>query len=87
MQSSEMTFAGLYRCEELASQLISHHASIFLGVIILGLNKPIPWKCPWISSKKQTKNENTAMSEQAKVGGNWKLRLSEIKLAKDRVES
>ena len=32
MQSTETTFAGL----ELATQLISHHASIFLGVIILG---------------------------------------------------
>ena len=78
MQSTETTFAGLYRCEELATQLISHHASIFLGVIILGMNKPTPWECPWISlkkRKKRTKNENTAMSEQAKVGGKLKLRL------------
>ena len=72
------TFAGL----ELATQLISHHASIFLGVIILGMNKPRPWKCPWTSSKKRkkrTKNENTAMNEQAKVDGKLKLRLSGIK--------
>ena len=64
---------------ELATQLISHHASIFLGVIILGMNKPRPWKCPWTSSKKRkkrTKNENTAMNEQAKVDGKLKLRLS-----------
>ena len=40
MQSTETTFAGL----ELATQLISHHASIFLGVIILGMNKPRSWK-------------------------------------------
>ena len=74
MQSTETTFAGL----ELATQLISHHASIFLGVIILGMNKPRPWKCPWTSSKKRkkrTKNENTAMNEQAKVDGKLKLRL------------
>ena len=88
MQSTETTFAGL----ELAAQLISHHASIFLGVIILGMNKPRPWKCPWTSSKKRkkrTKNENTAMNEQAKVDGKLKLRLSGmtgIKPAKDRVE-
>ena len=74
MQSTETTLAGL----ELATQLISHHASIFLGVIILGMNKPRPWKCPWTSSKKRkkrTKNENTAMNEQAKVDGKLKLRL------------
>ena len=78
MQSTKTTFAGLYRCEELASQLSSHHASIFFGVIILGMNKPRQWKCPWTSSKKRkkrTKSENTAMSEQAKVGGKLKLRL------------
>ena len=81
MQSTEMTFAGL----ELATHLISHHASTFLGVIILGINKPRPWKCPWTSSKKRkkrTKNENTAMNEQAKVDGKLKLRLSGIKPAK-----
>ena len=86
MQSTETTFAGL----ELATQWISHHASIFLGVIILGMNKPRPWKCPWTSSKKRkkrTKNENTAMNEHAKVDGKLKLRLSGIKPAKDRVES
>ena len=88
MQSTETTFAGL----ELATQLISHHASIFLGVIILGMNKPRPWKSPWTSSKKQKKrtklkNENTAMNEQAKVGGKLKTRLSGIKPAKNRVES
>ena len=82
MQSTETTFAGLYRCEELASQLNSHHASIFLGVIILGMNKPRPWKCPWTSSKKRkkrTKSENT-------VGGKLKLRLSGIKPAQ-KIES
>ena len=86
MQSTETTFAGL----ELATQLISHHASIFLDVIILGMNKPRPWKCPWTSSKKRkkrTKNENTAMNEKAKVDEKLKLRLSGIKPAKDRVES
>ena len=86
MQSTGTTFARL----ELATQLISHHASIFLGVIILGMNKPRPWKCPWTSSKKRkkrTKNENTAMNEQVKVDGKLKLRLSGIKPAKDRVES
>ena len=88
MQSTETTFAGL----ELATQLISHQASIFLGVIILGMNKPRPWKCtcPWTSSKKRkkrTKNENTAMNEQAEVDGKLKLRLSGNKAAKDRVES
>ena len=86
MQSTETTFA----CLELATQLISHHASIFLGVIILGMNKHRPWKCPWTSSKKRKKrikNENTAMNEHAKVDGNLKLRLSGIKPAKARVES
>ena len=83
MQTTETTFAGL----ELATQLISHHASIFLGVIILGMNKPRPWKCLWTSSKKRTKNENTALNEQAKVDGKLKLRLSGIKPAKDLVES
>ena len=52
---TETTYAGL----ELATQLISHHASIFLGGIILGMNKK--------KRKKRTKNENTAMNEQAKV--------------------
>ena len=75
MQSTETTFAGVYGCEELATQFISHHPSIFLGVIILGMNKPRSWKCPWTSSKKRAKNENTAMSEQAKVGEKLKLRL------------
>ena len=63
-------FAVLYRCKELATQLISHHASIFLGVILLGMNKSRSWKCPWTTSKKRkkrTKNENTAMNEQAKA--------------------
>lgn len=35
------------------------------------MNKPGPRKCPWTSSKKRkkrTKNENAAMSEQAKLG-------------------
>ena len=73
-------------------KLISHHASIFLGVIILGMNKPRPWKCPRTSNQfeeakeaKLLKNDNTAMSEQAKVGGKLKLRLSGIKPVKDRV--
>ena len=50
------------------------------------MNKPRPWKCPWTSSKKrkkQTKNENTAMNEQAKVDGKLRLRLSGIKPAKE----
>ena len=34
MQSTETTFTGL----ELATQLISLHASFFIGVIILGMN-------------------------------------------------
>ena len=42
--------------------------SILLGVIRLVMNKPRPWQCPWTSSKKRTKTENTAMSEQTKVG-------------------
>ena len=87
MQSTETTFAGL----ELATQLISHHASIFLGVIILGMNKPIPWKCPWTSSKKRkkrTRNENTAMNEQAKIDEvEATAVMSGIKPAKDRVEN
>ena len=81
IQSTEMTFAGL----ELATQLIIHHASIVLGVIILGMNKPRPWKCQWTSLKKRTKNENTAMKEQVKVGGKLKLRLPGIKPDKSRV--
>ena len=98
IQSTETTFAGLYRCEELATQLISHHASIFLCVIILGMNgndgNVILGMTMEMSvdqfeeaGKKRNKNENTAMSEQAKVGGKLKLRLSGIKPAKDRVES
>ena len=39
------------------------------------MNKPRPWKCPCTSSKKRNKNENTAMSEQEKVGRKLKLRL------------
>ena len=66
---------AVYKCEELATQLISHHASIFLGVIRLGMNKPGPWKCPWTGLKKRTKNENTAIEEQAKVGGKLRPRL------------
>ena len=69
-QSAEASFAVLYWCEELATQLISHHGSIFLGVILLGMNKSRPWKCPWTTSKKRkkrTKNENTAMNKQAKA--------------------
>ena len=72
MQSTETTFAGL----ELATQLISHHASIFLGVIILGMNKPRPWKCRWTSSKKwkkRIKNENTAneWTNKQKLTESW----------------
>ena len=48
----------------LATQLISHHASIFLGVIILGMSKPRPWKCPWTSSKKQNWEANQKMKIQ-----------------------
>ena len=65
----------------LLSYSVDQPPSIFLGVILLGMNKPRPWKCLWTSSKKQkerTKNENTTMSEQAKVGG-------KLKLAKDQV--
>ena len=51
------------------------------------MNKPRPWKCPWTSSKKRTKNKNTAMNEQAKVEGKLKLRLSGIKPAKEKIES
>ena len=54
------------------------------------MNKPRPWKCPWTSSKKRkkrTKNENTAMNEQAKVERKLKLRLSGIKPAKEKIES
>ena len=52
--------------------------NIFLGVIHLhvGMSKPRPWKCLWTRSykrKKGTKNENIAMSEQAKVGRKLKL--------------
>ena len=68
----------------------SPETTFFLGVIILGMNKPRSWKCPWTSSKKRkkrTKNENTAMNEQARVDGKFKLRLSGIKAAKDQVES
>ena len=36
--------------------------------------------------KKRTKNENTAMNEQAKVDGKLKLRLTGIKPAKDRID-
>ena len=50
-QPIETAFAGLYRCEELASQLISRHACIFLGVIILGMNKPRPRNCPLEEAK------------------------------------
>ena len=61
--------------------------SIFLVVILLGMNKPGPWKCPWTSSRKRTKNENTAMGEQAiEVGRKLKLRLWD-QTGKDRVES
>ena len=92
MQSTETTFAGL----ELATQLISPHASIFLGVIILGMNKPRPWKCPWNRGTRDKpknicvegyKRSEPKMNEQAKVDGKLKLRLSGIKPAKDRVES
>ena len=50
-------------------------------------------ECPWSNSKKQkkgTKNENTAMSEEAKVGGKLKLQCMAMgsSLQKiDRVES
>ena len=37
--------------------------------------------------RSEPKNENTAVNEQAKVGGKLKIRLSGIKPAKDGVES
>ena len=40
-----------------------------------------------MSTDQFEENENTAMNEQAKVGGKLRLRLSEIRPAKDRVES
>ena len=43
----------------LLSYSVDQPPSIFLGVIILGMNKPRPWKCTWTSSKmrkKRTKN-------------------------------
>ena len=70
---------------ELATQLISHHASIFLGVIILGMDKPRPWKCTWTSSKKRkkrTKNENTALNEQAKVDAGCQVTNDTWKIGK-----
>ena len=69
MQSTETTFAGLYRCKDLATQPPCKHLP--WCVILLGVNKPRPWKLPWTSSKKRkkrTKNENTAMNEKAKAG-------------------
>ena len=53
----------------LLSYSVDQPPSIFLGVILLGMNKPGPWKCLWTSFKKETKNENTAMSKQAKLNG------------------
>ena len=94
VQSIGTTFAGLYRCVELATQpdSVDQPLSIFLGVNRLGMKKPRPWKCPWTSPKKRkkrTRNENTAMSEQPKVGGKLKLRLSvesSLQKIKSRVE-
>ena len=40
-----------------------------------------------VGTSQRTKNENTAMNEQAKVDGKLKLRLSGIKPANDRVEN
>ena len=62
----------------LLSYSVDQSPSIFPGVILLYMNKPRPWKCLWTSSKKrkkQTRNENAAMSDQAKVGGKLKLQL------------
>ena len=62
----------------LLSYSVDQSPSIFLGVILLYKNKPRPWKCLWTSSKKrkkQTRNENAAMSDHAKVGGKLKLQL------------
>ena len=38
-------------------------------------------------AKEANKNQNTAMSKQAKVGRKLKLRLARIQPAKDQVES
>ena len=74
MQSAETTFAG-----------VDQPPSIFPGVIFLGSNKSLNYSN--VSSKKGTKNENTAMSEQAKVEATAMRSRDAIKPAKDRVES
>ena len=78
------------RCEELSCS-VYQPPSIFLGVILLGMNKLRLWKCPWTSSKKRKKRsrkENTAMSERnkQKLAESWSYGWG-IKPAKDRVES
>ena len=72
MQSTETTFAGLYRCEELATQLISHHASIFFGVILWGMNKPRPWKCLWTSTKKRKKRTKKWKYSSERTSESWR---------------
>ena len=85
MLCNQLTFAGLYRCQELATQLISHHANILLGVILLGMNKPRPWKCLWTSSKKPMSNERASKSwrkvEATPMGSS--LQKIELRVKKD----
>ena len=54
------------RLSESSGRFCVLHKPIFLGVILLGMNKSGPWKFSWTSSRKRNKNENTA-SEEAKV--------------------
>ena len=63
MQSTKTTFAGLYRCEELATQLISHQWKC-------------QWTSSK-KRKKRTKNANIQQwaNKQIKVGRKLKLRL------------
>ena len=84
MQSTETTFAELYRCEELATQLLSWN--VFLGVILLGMNKPSPWKFPWSGSKEaKPKMKIQQWANKRKLAERWSYGYGS-KTAKDRVE-
>ena len=64
--------------KELATQLINYHASIFLGVILLGMNKPGPWKCPRTSSKKRTKTENKRLKSAESLSCDYGIKPEKI---------
>ena len=71
-------FRGIIVKNWLLSYSVDQPPSIFLGAILLGMNKRRPWKLPWTSSKKRKKRTKNVRSsyKYGSDNGFESLRLS-----------